>query len=292
MVVLIEYVSRQHCQLCRRQFCRRRLCRRLLLAVDRAVKQQIAVNNTVNEKLYGEKRILQKVLRYNQQRANVRAANPEQILLDNERRAREQAEDPERQRLNVANYREAHPDIVQRQNAIRAAAHEAEREERRANARCALVNIDDRPDEVPSDEDPYYEKFGGMTKICGECEAMYWEEELNKNGCYTRCCSNGAIRLPMHDHPPIQISEALLPHTTEGKIFKAKARYYNNCLAFTSTTLTTHQHITRGPPTLRMSGGIYHRCIQIPSFLHRRFYRPFLWTLYHQVTLLRLNVYC
>ena len=187
-----------------------------------------------------------------------REAHPDYVLRDNERRAEQHAAERAANPSYDRDYRQANPDYVRRDNERRAAAHTARQRQRAAMlGRCALVNIDDRPAEDPT-IDPTF-TCGAMAQFCQHCDAWFWALEANKDGTYTRCCSNGAIRLPFHDPPFMMLENVLMPDTDLGKVFHKKARHINTCLAFTSTTLKTHEQVTRGEPTLRMSGSIYHR---------------------------------
>ena len=92
-----------------------------------------------------------------------RQTRPEQVDMQ----VAERAANPNYDR----DYRQAHPDQVQGNNDRRASAHALRREQRRADARIALVNIDDRPDENPAIDPSFL--CGSMDQRCGECDAWF-----------------------------------------------------------------------------------------------------------------------
>ena len=120
---------------------------------------------------------------------------------------------------------------------------------------------------------------GTMSCICSFCNARYWNGEKNSRGKYSTCCQDGRVRLPKFQTPPL-LQELLGGQTQRSKKLLEKARAFNTKLSCASISMTSHDFpSTRGTPTFRVSGSVYHNIGSIlpntdtvPKFLQCFFY--------------------
>ena len=108
------------------------------------------------------------------------------------------------------------------------------------------------------DVQPHY--VGRMDQKCSHCGAYFWAAECNFRNKYTSCCCEGKIKLPPIQPPPPYIKELLKGESEDGRIFYRKSRAFNTNVSFASVSLKEDQYIThsRGVPTLRICGSVYH----------------------------------
>lgn len=112
-----------------------------------------------------------------------------------------------------------------------------------------------------------YLNLGRPTYKCGNCQAIMWYEERNKNTksssehTFSSCCQDGKILLPRLLHPPEPLRTLLAYDTTATSKFREQIRTYNSMFCFTSFGARIDHAINTGRSlyTFRISGQNYHR---------------------------------
>ena len=77
--------------------------------------------------------------------------------------------------------------------------------------------------QIPDDEDMIDEEphqfapphsLGQMNKRCPHCGAKYFQEEVNSEGFFTKCCYRGVVNLPPVQAPPQNVMSLPAKHST------------------------------------------------------------------------------
>ena len=98
----------------------------------------------------------------------------------------------------------------------------------------------------------------GMNKTCIHCGAKYFEEELNSQRQYHKCCMGGTITLDLFQPPPPNVRHLYSGDTNESRYFLQHFRQYNALMAMASWKANIVRHPNRGPPVITIHGNAYH----------------------------------
>ena len=121
--------------------------------------------------------------------------------------------------------------------------------------------------ELPEDEDmideepqqfPPPHRLGQMNNTCPNCGAKYFQEEVNSQGVFTKCCYRGAITLPPIQPPSVNILQLFNGDTANSRHFLHNIRHYNAAMAMASWNATVNEHAGRGPRVVTIHGQSYH----------------------------------
>ena len=135
-----------------------------------------------------------------------------------------------------------------------------------------VMDIDPMPSpppqpQLPEDEDmideephqfPPPHRLGQMNNTCPNCGAKYFQEEVNSQGVFTKCCYRGAITLPPIQPPSINILQLFNGDTANSRHFLQNIRHYNAAMAMASWNATLNEHAGRGPRVVTIHGQSYH----------------------------------
>lgn len=109
-----------------------------------------------------------------------------------------------------------------------------------------------------------------IDNACIFCGALFWTEERNTRGMYTKCCDLNRIRLPSMAEPHLYLNELLsLEELYGGSGFLKNSLTFNQALSFSSISAEYNDEITRARlgsgftvdrgTTIHISGSVYHR---------------------------------
>ena len=91
--------------------------------------------------------------------------------------------------------------------------------------------------------------LGQMNNKCPPCRAKYFQEEVNSEGYFTKCCYRGVVNLPPVQAPPQNVMQLFTSETADSRHFLQKNRHYN---------ATLNEHAGRGPRVVTIHGQSYH----------------------------------
>ena len=96
--------------------------------------------------------------------------------------------------------------------------------------------------------------IGRLTDVCLHCNAQKWKKEPP-----TLCCSNGKVKLPLIEEPPLIFKRLIEENTAISKHFRSYINRYNSAFQMTSFgiehNLTNHGFFT----TFKIQGQCYHK---------------------------------
>lgn len=72
-----------------------------------------------------------------------------------------------------------------------------------------------------------------INRVCPDCSALLFTEELLKNK-FSMCCAQGKAQLEPLPNPPQPLRALLADRNEESQHFRDNIRTYNNSFAFTS----------------------------------------------------------
>ena len=104
-----------------------------------------------------------------------------------------------------------------------------------------------------------------MNRVCPDCNALLFTEELLKNKFYM-CCAQGKVQLEPLPNPPQPLRALLTDRNEESQHFRDNIRTYNNSFAFTSLGAQQDERYSGfngGTYTFRVQGTMYHRITPI-----------------------------
>jgi hypothetical protein len=90
-----------------------------------------------------------------------------------------------------------------------------------------------------------------MDVECPDCGALHWMAEkvvrsLKSAPRFSKCCKEGAVKLPAVKEPPDDLKELLTSQEPHAAEFRKNIRHYNSALAFTSVDYKVDSRTTDG----------------------------------------------